>query len=56
MMYFGLSVKGRGENNEDAYLIEKIEDFYVFAVADGLGGHEAGELASKLAIVELKET
>jgi len=56
MMYFGLSVKGRRENNEDAYMIEKIRDFYVFAVADGLGGHEAGEVASNLAILELKET
>jgi len=56
MKYYGLSVKGRRKNNEDAYLIEKIRDFYVFAVADGLGGHEAGEIASKLAIIELKET
>ena len=56
MKYYGLSVKGRRENNEDAYLSDKIRDFYVFAVADGLGGHEAGEIASKLAIIELKET
>jgi protein phosphatase len=56
MKYYGLSVKGRRENNEDSYLIERIRDFYVFAVADGLGGHEAGEIASKLAIIELKET
>jgi len=56
MKYYGLSVKGRRENNEDSYLIEKIRDFYVFAVADGLGGHEAGEIASKLAMIELKET
>ncbi|MGB4592185.1 MAG: Stp1/IreP family PP2C-type Ser/Thr phosphatase [Coriobacteriia bacterium] len=32
--------------NEDAYLIEPP----LFAVADGLGGHQAGEVASQLAI------
>ena len=35
--------KGKRDNNEDAFLAEKIGDFWVFAVADGLGGHMAGE-------------
>ena len=56
MRYCGLSVKGRRENNEDAYLIDKIGDLHIFAVADGLGGHKSGEVASKLALLELKET
>ncbi|HHY33427.1 MAG TPA: Stp1/IreP family PP2C-type Ser/Thr phosphatase [Firmicutes bacterium] len=37
--------------NEDDYLIGD----GVFAVADGLGGHEAGEIASQMAIRMLKE-
>ncbi|HEC88669.1 MAG TPA: serine/threonine-protein phosphatase [Thermoplasmata archaeon] len=53
--YYALSEKGRREKNEDAYIAEKINDLYVFAVADGLGGHISGEIASKIAIVELRE-
>ena len=53
--YYALSKKGRREKNEDAYIAEKIKDLYVFAVADGLGGHVGGEIASKIAIIELKE-
>ena len=56
MKYFAISEKGKRESNEDAYLAEKIGDYYVFAVADGLGGHAAGEIASRIAIMELRET
>lgn len=38
------------EINEDAYLAEPP----LFAVADGLGGHQAGEIASKLALKIIK--
>ena len=34
------------EHNEDAYVVRE----RVFAVADGMGGHAAGEVASALAI------
>jgi len=54
--FFAISEKGVREKNEDAYLAEKIGKYYVFAVADGMGGHAYGEIASKIAIMELKET
>lgn len=54
--FFALSEKGIREKNEDACLAEKIGRYYVFAVADGMGGHAYGERASKIAIMELKET
>ncbi|MBA2326436.1 MAG: Stp1/IreP family PP2C-type Ser/Thr phosphatase [Actinobacteria bacterium] len=45
--------KGRvREGNEDARLINKTMDLY--AVADGMGGHQAGEVASETAIEALR--
>ena len=44
--------KGRvRKNNEDSLLLERP---YLFAIADGMGGYNAGEVASKLALEKLK--
>lgn len=37
------------ENNEDAYFLDT-EQGQLFAIADGMGGHNAGEVASQMAI------
>lgn len=40
------------KTNEDSYVFLPPE---IFAVADGMGGHEAGEIASSLAVATVKE-
>lgn len=51
---FYSDVGGRA-NNEDSYLSKKISSGYLFIVADGLGGHDDGEMASYSAVNSIKE-
>ncbi|WP_088187627.1 Stp1/IreP family PP2C-type Ser/Thr phosphatase [Desulfosporosinus sp. FKA] len=41
------------KNNEDSFLV--LPDHGIFAVADGMGGHRAGEVASSTALRELEK-
>src|SRR3712207_6914179 len=53
---FGLTHAGKvRRNNEDALLVGEGKDETLFAVADGIGGFEAGEVASRIAIEVLGE-
>jgi protein phosphatase len=52
---FGVTDAGKvRQNNEDALLVGEGTDETLFAVADGIGGFEAGEVASSIAIDVLK--
>ncbi len=60
IIYSGKTEKGRRENNEDSYHAKTYEfnnqKIHLLIVADGLGGHAAGDVASKIAVMELRET
>ncbi|MDX1582565.1 MAG: Stp1/IreP family PP2C-type Ser/Thr phosphatase [Thermoanaerobaculia bacterium] len=51
---FGITDVGRQrQHNEDAYLVD--DDTSLYLVADGMGGHAAGEVASKIATEAILE-
>lgn len=48
--------KGRvRDNNEDSFIVVDKGRFRLYAVADGMGGHKAGEIASNIVVDVLKE-
>ena len=49
----GATTRGRRPTNEDAWLADL--PLGLFVVADGMGGHNAGEVASELAIVTIRD-
>ena len=51
---YGLTDVGRQrQHNEDTFLVE--DDAKLFLVADGMGGHAAGEIASRIAVDSINE-
>ena len=51
----GLTDRGKvRNNNEDRFLIIDDEVLHLIAVADGMGGHAAGEIASSLAVESVR--
>ena len=55
MQYAVLSKKGSRETNEDYAAVTEKDGAYCFVLCDGLGGHGAGEEASRLAVETILE-
>lgn len=56
MKVFGCTHPGPRTHNEDSHGILELDDALLLIVADGLGGHNAGEVASNLAVKVIQET
>ena len=55
VLYALFSEKGSREINEDHISVAENSGHYLFALADGLGGHGGGEIASALAVETVKK-
>jgi len=54
LSFGGTDTGKKRTNNEDAFLLN--DEFCLYAVADGVGGNEGGEVASRIAVETLAET
>lgn len=54
--YFTDPGKVRSHNEDSVTIINNDHDEFVLAIADGMGGHKAGEVASMIAIEHVKES
>ncbi|MBE7041954.1 MAG: Stp1/IreP family PP2C-type Ser/Thr phosphatase [Ruminococcaceae bacterium] len=43
------------ELNEDSYAVSELTPYHLLIVADGMGGHQAGEVASAMAVEKIRE-
>ena len=53
MIFAGKTETGLRPQNEDCYMILHTDGLDAVAVSDGMGGHQAGEVASRLAVETL---
>ena len=54
--YFTDSGKVRTHNEDSVIIINNEHGEYILAVADGMGGHKAGEVASAIATNHIRES
>ena len=47
---------GSRSANEDKVLVKCFDELYLLAIADGIGGHAAGEVASGVALIEIEKS
>ena len=56
MLAFGATHIGNvRSNNQDSFLVLNAEKYFILVVADGLGGHNAGEVASQYVVDRIKQ-
>ncbi|UWD34464.1 PP2C family protein-serine/threonine phosphatase [Mesomycoplasma molare] len=53
--FFSVSEKGKREENQDNYCILYNDNFFLFLVADGMGGHLGGKKASEITVETFRE-
>ena len=54
--YFTDPGKVRSHNEDSVTIISNNNKEYILAIADGMGGHKAGEVASRIAIEHIKDS
>lgn len=54
--YFTDPGKVRSHNEDSVAIISNDNQEFILAIADGMGGHKAGEVASSIAIEQIKES